>query len=267
MTENPINTTNPVGDAIALLNSLTESQLEEVGRSLSNNMITRLSSKSLATKTGGLLRKAIAIGALLAFVALLAFIWAYVNSTKNIASGERKTNQADWGYAVDQYRFRNRMRLNLWSDSSLFSSSSNATLDLSNVSVNKITEERWLADSRAVYLNMLVTVDGKEQPAKVIYDFQRGEMHTSSPVDLWRVPNQPNQNVKLTDDEFQAVLNRYTGQAPAVAVPAPSISVAPSLMPSASPSAAASPSPLASLSPSPSATPAPAPNKADESQR
>ena len=267
MTENPVTSANPVGEAVALLNGLTDNQLEEVGRALSNNMITRLNSKSLATKTGGLLRKAIVIGALLAFVSLLAFIWAYVNATKNIANGERKTNQADWGYAVDQYRFRNRMRLNLWSDSSLFSSSSNATLDLSNVSVNKITEERWLADSRAVYLNMLVTVDGKEQPAKVIYDFQRGEMHTSSPVDLWRVPNQPNQNVKLTDDEFQAVLNRYTEQAPVVAVPAPSISSAPSVTPGVSASAAASPLPSAVASPSPSASASPSPNKVDESSR
>ena len=246
MTENPINTTNPVGEAIALLNSLTESQLEEVGRALSSNIIARLNGKSLGTKTGGLVRQTVAFGGMLAFVALVAFIWAYFNSTKNIASGERKTKQADWGYAVDQYRFRNRMRLNLWSDSSLFSSASDATLDLSNISVNKITEERWLADSRAIYLNMLVTVDNKEQPAKVIYDFQRGEMQTTSPADLWRVPNEPNKNMKLTDEEFQAVLNRYTGQA----LPTPSVTASPSLTPSTSPSVAASPSPSASAAPS-----------------
>lgn len=249
MTENPINITNPVGEAITLLNSLTESQLEEVGRSLSSPITARLNSKSPVTTPGGLLRRTVAFGGMLAFMALLAFIWAYFSSTKNIASGERKTKQADWGYAVDQYRFRNRMRLNLWSDSSLFSSSSDATLDLSNVSVNKITEERWLADSRAIYLNMLVTVDGKEQPAKVIYDFQRGEMQTTSPADLWRVPNEPNKNAKLTDEEFQAVLNRYTGQVPAVPTPSvmPSIAASPSLTPSLSPPAA-SPSPSASPS-------------------
>ena len=267
MTENPLTTANPIGEAVTLLNGLTESQLEEVGRLLSSNMIARLNSKSFVAKPGGLLRKTVAFGALLAFVALLAFIWTYFNSTKNIASGERKTKQADWGYAVDQYRFRNRMRLNLWSDSSLFSSSSDATLDLSNVSVNKITEERWLADSRAVYLNMLVTVDGKEQPAKVIYDFQRGEMHTTSPVDLWRVPNEATTSVKMTDEEFQAVLTRYTGQAPAAAVPVPSASAAASLTPSASPSVAASASPSVAVSPSPSASASPSPNKVDESPR
>ncbi len=253
MSENPTNTTNPVSEAVALLNSLTESQLDEVGQSLSTHASNRLSRKSLNANTGGLFRKAAVLGVAVAFVALLAFIWMYFNSTKNIASGERITKQADWGYAVDQYRFRNRMRLNLWSDSSLFSSSSNATLDLSNVSVNQITEERWLADSRAIYLNMLVTVDGKEQPAKVIYDFQRGEMQTTSPADLWRVPNEPNKNVKLSDGEFQAVLNRYTGQAAAVPTPGPSPSVAapPSLTPSLSPPAVSpSPSPSASVLPS-----------------
>ncbi len=253
MTENPTNTINPVAEAIALLNSLTESQLDEVGQSLSTHASTRLSRKSLNTNTGGIFRKVAVFGLALALIALFAFIWMYFNSTQNIASGERKTKQADWGYAVDQYRFRNRMRLNLWSDSSLFSSSSNATLDLSNVSVNQITEERWLADSRAIYLNMLVTVDGKEQPAKVIYDFQRGEMQTTSPADLWRVPNEPNKNVKLSDGEFQAVLNRYTGQAPAVPTPSPSPSVAaaPSLTPSLSPPAVSpSPSPSASVLPS-----------------
>ncbi len=257
MTENSMTTANPVGEAVALLGGLTDHQLEEVGRSLSSNQAARLNSQSRATKTGGVLRKTVALGAVLAFVALLVFVWAYFSSTQNIASGERKTKEADWGYAVDQYRFRNRMRLNLWSDSSLFSSSSQATLDLSNVSVNKITEERWLADSRAIFLNMLVTVDGKEQPAKVIYDFQRGEMQTTSPADLWRIPNEPNKNVKLTEEEFQAVLNRYTGQAPAAAAPMPSASVAPSLTPSASPSLAASPAPSSS----------PAPDKVNELPR
>ena len=195
MTENPVASINPVGEALAAINRLTDSQLEEVGRLLSETSLARLNSKSFGGKMGNAMRKLLALGVLVAILTVTVFIWAYFNSTKNIANGERKTSPADWGYSLDQYRFRDRMRLNLWSDSSLFSSSSEATLDLSNVSINKITEERWLADSRAIYLNMLVVVSGKEYPAKVIYDFQRGEMHTSSPVDLWRVPNQPNQNV------------------------------------------------------------------------
>lgn len=250
MTENPVDLANPVGEAVSALNRLTDSQLEEVGRLLSGPTLARLNSKSLGSKMGNALHKLITLGVLAGILVVVGFIWAYFNSTKNIASGERKTSAADWGYSLDQYRFRDRMRLNLWSDSSLFSSSSNATLDLSNVSVNRITEERWLADSRAVYLNMLVTVDDKELPAKVIYDFQRGEMHTTSPADLWRVPTEPNTNVKMTDEEFQAMLSRYTGQTPAAPSPMPSASVMPS--PVASPSVATSPSVSATASPSPS---------------
>ncbi len=250
---NPINTANPVDEAVALLSGLTESQLEEVGRALSSNVTARLSSKSFST--GGWMRKLTSLLVLLILAAVIASIFAYFNATKTIASGERKTRQADWGYSLDQYHFRNRMRLDLWSDSSLFSSSSDATLDLSNVSVNRITEERWLADSRAIYLHMLLAADDKEQSAKVIYDFQRGELYTTSPANLWRVPNESDKNLKMTEEEFQAVLNRYSGQAPAATAPAPSVSVAPSLTPSASPSVAASPSA------------SPSPDKVDELQR
>jgi hypothetical protein len=260
MTENPITTANPVGEALAVINNLTDSQLEELGQSLSHHTLARLSVKSLGQQMGGAMRKLVSLGVVAAFIALLAFIWVYFNSTKTIASGERNTRQADWGYAVDQYRFRNRMRLNLWSDSSLFSSSSHATLDLSNVSVNRISEERWLADSRAVYLNLLVAADGKEQSAKVIYDFQRGELYTSSPFDLWRVPTESDKNLKMSDAEFQAVLNRFSGQAPP-AVPA--ASVAPSVAASPSASTSAEPSPSASASPSAS----PSPDKAGEPQK
>ena len=251
MTENPVESINPVGEALAAINRLTDSQLEEVGRSLSTASLTRLTSQSLGGKMGGALRKLVGLGVLLVLLAVLGFIWAYFNSTKNIASGERNTKQADWGYAVEQYRFRDRMRLNLWSDSSLFSGSSQATFDLSSISISRILEERWLAESRAVYLSMLVHTDELEQPAKVIYDFQRGEMYMSSPANLWRVPNEGDKNLKMTEAEFQAVLNSYSGSVPAAAAPSASVSATPNMEPSVSPSVSASPSVTPSAAPSP----------------
>ena len=189
---------------------------------------------------------------LFTLAAVIAASFSYFFLKSNIAASERSNPQASWGYSVDQYRFRDRMRLNLWSDSSLFSAASDATFDLNNVSVSKMVEERWLDNGRAVHLNLLVKSGGKELPAKLIYDFQRGEMYTSSPLDLWRAPSEPNKNLKMTEEEFQSVLNRLSGQ---VVAPPPAPSVAPSVAASIVPTAAPS------LAPSVIETPAPSPAK------
>lgn len=254
MTENPVS--NPVSETLASINNLTDKQLDELRRGLGSTTLARLSNKSLGARVGGGLKKFLLSLVLFGVGALASGFFLDYVVRKTIAKGERNNAQASWGYSVDQHRLRNRLRLDLWSDSSMFSSASDATFDLNNVSVNKIVEERWLADSRAVFLHLLVNTDGKEQSAKIIYDFQRGEMYTSSPVDLWRVPSAPNQNYKMNDEEFQSVLNKYAGTT-AVA-PAPNASLAPSVAPSAS--ATAFPSLPASPAPSVSA----APEKTDE---
>ena len=133
----------------------------------------------------------------------------------------------------------------------MFSVASDATFDLNSVSVSKMVEERWIDNGRAVHLNLLVKSGGKEQPAKLVYDFQRGEMYTSSPLDLWRAPGEPNKNVKMTEEEFQAVLNRLSGQ---VAAPPPAPSVAPSVAASVMPTTAPSLAPSVEV-------PAPSPAK------
>lgn len=235
MTENPVSPSNPVSDALTSINSLTDKQLEEVGRSLSVGSLQRLNSRSLGTKAKGFMNKLFNLILLFTLVAVIAASFSYFFLTSNLATGERKNSQATWGYSVDQYRFRDRMRLNLWSDSSMFSAASDATFDLNSVSVSKMVEERWLDNGRAVHLNLLVKSDGKEQPAKLIYDFQRGEMYTTSPLDLWRAPGEPNKNLKMTEEEFQVVLNRLSGQ---IAAPPPAPSVAPSVAASVVPSIA-----------------------------
>jgi hypothetical protein len=153
----------------------------------------------------------------------------------------------NWGYSVDQYRFRDRMRLNLWSDSSMFSAASDATFDLNSVSVSKIVEEKWIDNGRAVLLNLLVKSGGKEQPAKLIYDFQRGEMYMASPLDLWRAPSEPGKNLKMNEEEFQATLNRLSG---IVVAPPPAPVVAPSVAISAAPTAAPTLAPSVEVAPS-----------------
>ena len=237
MTENPVSSSNPVSQALTSINNLTDKQLEEVGRALSVGSLQRLNSRSLGTKAKGFMNKLFNLILLFTLAAVIAASFSYFFLKSNLATGERNNSQATWGYSVDQYRFRDRMRLNLWSDSSMFSAASDATFDLNSVSVSKMVEERWIENGRAVLLNLLVKSDGKEQPAKLIYDFQRGEMYTTSPLDLWRAPGEPNKNLKMTEEEFQAVLNRLSGQ---VVAPPPAPSVAPSVVSSVVPSVAAS---------------------------
>ena len=245
MTENPVSKSNPVSEALTSINSLTDKQLEELGRSLSVGSLQRLNSKSIGTKAKGLMNNLFNLILFFTLAAVIAAAFSYFFWKSNIAAGERKNDQANWGYSVDQYRFRDRMRLNLWSDSSMFSAASDATFDLDSVSVSKMVEERWIDNGRAVHLNLLVKSGGKEQPAKLIYDFQRGEMYTSSPLDLWRAPSEPTKNLKMSEEEFQAVLNRLSGQviapppAPSVA-PSAEASVAPTTVPSAAPTVAPS---------------------------
>lgn len=141
----------------------------------------------------------------------------------------------------------------------MFSAASDATFDLDSVSVSKMVEERWIDNGRAVHLNLLVKSGGKEQPAKLVYDFQRGEMYTSSPLDLWRAPSEPNKNLKMSEEEFQAVLTRISGQ---VVAPPPAPSVAPSTAASVVPTTLPSAAPTTAPTVAPSVeTPAPAPVK------
>jgi hypothetical protein len=252
MTENPVSKSNPVSEALTSINSLTDKQLEELGRSLSVGSLQRLNSKSLGTKAKGFMNKLFNLILLFTLAAVIAASFAYFFLKSNVAAGERKNDQANWGYSVDQYRFRDRMRLNLWSDSSMFSAASDATFDLNSVSVSKIVEEKWIDNGRAVLLNLLVKSGGKEQPAKLIYDFQRGEMYTASPLDLWRAPSEPGKNLKMNEEEFQATLNRLSG---IVVAPPPAPVVAPSVADSVAPTAAPT------LAPSVEAAPASAPKE------
>ncbi len=250
---------NPVSDTVTMINSLDKQQLQQLGNSLDSATLAKINTRSMGGQVGGVMRKLAGLAVLLLIGALIVGLFAYLYLKQKIASGERNSAQASWGYTVEQYQFRNRMRLNLWSDSSLFSGSSDATFDLDQVSVIKLTEERWLADSRAVYLNLVVNAANKlgaEQTAKVIYDFQRGEMYTFSPVDLWRVPGEPNKNVQMSEAEFQSVLNKFSGQIPIMSLPLPNASIAPGSTPSIVPIAPSiAPSVTSSPLPSPSASP------------
>jgi len=85
--------------------------------------------------------------------------------------------------------------------------------DLPGMLVERVSEDRWLAGDRAIYLNFrLRRADDPAAagaPLRLLYDFQRGELYINSPLQLWRAPDyqggNPGRNW-LTDGEFQSVL-------------------------------------------------------------
>lgn len=84
--------------------------------------------------------------------------------------------------------------------------------DFGSLTVEKVVEERWLKNDLAIYLNLEIKYHDSVvsvHPARLIYDFHRGEMHTASGFTLWRIWNEKNRSEDwMTDDEFNAILNR-----------------------------------------------------------
>ena len=115
-----------------------------------------------------------------------------------------------YGYQIEQYYFWNTTRITIWNTRGL-SYQMDAVYEFGQLTVEKVVEERWLKDDMAIYLNLeikyhdsLVSV----HPARLIYDFHRGEMYTSSAYTLWRIWNKENKSEDwMNDDEFNAILN------------------------------------------------------------
>lgn len=116
-----------------------------------------------------------------------------------------------YGYSVQQYYFWNSMRLTVW-NSRGGSYQMYSGYDFGSLTVEKVVEERWLKNDLAIYLNLEIKYHDSVvsvHPARLIYDFHRGEMHTASGFTLWRIWNEKNRSEDwMTDDEFNAILNR-----------------------------------------------------------
>lgn len=197
-------------EIISRVDQLTPGELNQLERVISTRTKTneeslRLAQTEITPKPGTfkdrILPIALSLGALAAGLAIIYFLTA----RETFATSDRKDEfGANIGYKIEQYRFRNRVLLD-------FKAGTRSSLecDLSPLVIDKIGEQRWLSNGRAIYLNMLVKPDTRTapSPARVIYDFQRGEMFVSSPVSMWRTPSSGNR--WMSDAEFDGVLARY----------------------------------------------------------
>lgn len=146
-----------------------------------------------------------------AFFLLVTMVWF---GKYTVTSDERfdEFSRTSYGYKVEKYFFWNRTTLTFWSNKSF--SQSNSVYEFSPTPVDRIDEERWLKNDTAIYLNLRIkSVDlvNTFGAGRIIYDFQRGELHTSSGYTLWRIWNEKNKPEDwLNDEEFDAILLRLS---------------------------------------------------------
>ena len=130
-----------------------------------------------------------------------------------VASGEKRDGFAGvtYGYRIEQYYIRNSMRLTIYEKRGV-SYEMEAVYDLPALTVDNVVEQRWLKNDAAIYLNLQIRYHDSLvslHPARLVYDFHRGEMYTSSGLTLWRVWNEKNKSEDwMSDAEFDGVLSR-----------------------------------------------------------
>ena len=88
-----------------------------------------------------------------------------------------------------------------------------ANFYLPRFTIEKVEDERWLSNGSVIYLNVKVKSHDSMQSVgslKMIYDFHRGEMYTSSPFTIFRFWNEKNSyQAWLSEPDFKAILTRY----------------------------------------------------------
>lgn len=118
-----------------------------------------------------------------------------------------------YGYKIEHYYFWDSMRLTIWNKRGS-SYGMRSVYDLPALTVDKIVEEKWLKDDAAIYLNLQLEYHDSlvsTHPAKIIYDFHRGEIYTLSGFTLWRFWNGKSKTSDwMSEDEFNDVLSRLS---------------------------------------------------------
>lgn len=149
-------------------------------------------------------RAAAAIGlcAVAAILILTNLLW------KTVAADEKPYPWAGlhYGYKIEKpWGWRNAFRI------TLYGYRFSIRLETSGTVLNRVTEQRWLCDNRTVYIYISGWHDfgsyGLNEPGKIIYDFDRGEMYTYGAS--WIVGSPENWQKRFTkEEEFDQVLHR-----------------------------------------------------------
>jgi hypothetical protein len=149
-----------------------------------------------------LIRRILWIAGGVAVMAIGAALLVFFLSQTTLGFGEKCGGGYCWGYQLDQYRFSKRTRLTISGSWGL-----HLEYELPRMQMERANDDRWLEDDRAVYLNFRLKPFNDPAaagaPVKLVYDFQRGELYVTSPLQLWRLPGRR----WLTEPEFQKVVN------------------------------------------------------------
>ncbi len=158
-----------------------------------------------------LIRRVLWGAAALAILSVLAVLLVLRVSQDAIGFSEKCAGGFCWGYQLEQNKFSKQTVLKFTGSWGL-----NLRYPLPKMQLERVNEDRWLANDRAIYLNFRLkplnnpSADGEH--VQVLYDFQRGELYVASALQLWRVQDfqgggNPSKNW-LSDEEFQQVVKR-----------------------------------------------------------
>ena len=140
------------------------------------------------------------------FVVVVLVVW---NAQFTVASGEKTDDLGyfSYGYKIEQHYVGKSFRLTFWSSRGM-----RFVHNEGQVTVEEVVEQRWLKNDAAIYLNLQLKYHDSVvsvHPARIIYDFHRGEIYTSSDFTLWRNFDKTHDSKDwMNDAEFDAVLSR-----------------------------------------------------------
>jgi len=115
------------------------------------------------------------------------------------------------GYKIEQFYFWKSSRILFWNRRAPFVGT-DISFDLPSLTIREVKENRWINLEKAIYLDLDATYHDSmisNVPARIIYDFHRGEIHASSRYTLWRIWNPELKSEGwMSDGEFDLLLKK-----------------------------------------------------------
>jgi hypothetical protein len=139
------------------------------------------------------------------FLVLVVLIW---NARFTVASDQRTDDLGyySYGYKIEQYYVRKAYKLTFWSTRGMEFVHYNGPMTIEGV------EQRWLKNDAAVYLNLQIKYHDSvvsSHPARIIFDFHRGEIYCNSGFTLWRNFDKRHDSKDwMSEQQFDEVLSK-----------------------------------------------------------
>jgi hypothetical protein len=158
-----------------------------------------------------IIKRVLWTAAVFAILSIAAVLLLYRFSQDAIGFSQKCAGGFCWGYQLEQQSFSKQTVLRFTGTWGL-----DIHYALPKMQLERVNEDRWLANDRAIYLNFrlkpLNNLSASGEHVQVLYDFQRGELYVASQLPLWRGQDfQSGGNSSknwLTDEEFQQIVIR-----------------------------------------------------------